>query len=78
MTVVMPILEHLRYAFYVLIVVSMVLGLGLSIAEGVGFLRNFGAMEVLISPYYIAPVYAIGFGLAPVLSERFPRKRDWQ
>ena len=74
----MPIFERLQYALYVLIAVSMIVGLALSIVQGMGLLHDFSVIGLLTHPLFVAPVYAVGFIVGPTLSERLPRKRDWQ
>lgn len=74
----MPIFERLQYAFYVLIVVSAIFGLGLSIVQAVGPLDDFSVIGFLTHPLFITSVYAVGFIMAPTLYKRLPFKRDWQ
>ncbi len=72
----MPVFKRLRYAMYILIAVTMVVVLLLSIGEGLGFVRGFDVQRLMFHPLYLLPVFAIGFAIAPALSERMPISGD--
>ena len=72
----MPLFKRLRYALYVLIVVTMVVLLALSLGEGVGLVRGFDVERLMFHPALHPAVYAIGFAIAPALSERLPISGD--
>lgn len=72
----MPIFERLKYAFYVLIAVTMILMLTLSVWEGLGLIRGVAFDDLAFHPLYFLPVLAVGFALAPLLSRRVPIAGD--
>jgi len=76
MSVAMSIFERLKYAIYVLIAVTMVLFLMLSLAEGLGVIRNFDIGALMFHPLFFLPVFVIGLAVAPSLSERMPVSGD--
>ncbi|MES2993458.1 MAG: hypothetical protein V4844_18690 [Pseudomonadota bacterium] len=72
----MQIFRRMRYSLYLLIAFTMVVGLTLSIGEGVGFIRGVSMQRLVFHPLYFVPVLLIGFALAPLLSERLPISGD--
>ena len=72
----MPVFKRIKYALYLLIATTMTLMLGLGIGEGLGFIRDFDVQRLMLNPLYWLPVYAIGFALAPMLSDRMPISGD--
>ena len=72
----MPVFERLKYAFYVLNAVTMILMLTLSISEGLGLIRGVAFDDLAFHPLYLLSVLAVGFGLAPLLSKRVPIAGD--
>ena len=46
--------------------------LALSVGEGVGLVHGFDIGRLMFIPIYFLPVLAIGFAVAPALSERLP------
>lgn len=70
--------QRLRYALYLHIVVTAILGLILSIASAdvIAFIPRMNVGELISSPYYFVPAYAICFLVAPWISLRYPIKRN--
>jgi len=76
MFMAMPIVNRLRYAFYVLIGVTMIVMLALSIGEGIGYVRGVNVERLMLHPLYFLPVLAVGYLVAPILFERIPISGD--
>jgi len=73
----MPILGRLRYALYMFIVVTMIVTLVLSVAQGVDLdPSDLSVGRLVLSPFYCLPVYVFCFALAPNLAQRFPVSGD--
>jgi hypothetical protein len=61
---------------YVLIAVTMVVGLALSVGEGIGFISGVSVPQLIFHPLYFVPVFVIGFTFAPLISGRLPISGD--
>jgi hypothetical protein len=72
----MSILSRLKYAMCVLIAITMVLMLTLAIGEGIGIAQGFDIPGLMRNPFYFAPVFLVGFIVAPALSGRVPVSGD--
>lgn len=68
----MQILKRLRYAMHVLIAVTMVVGLALSVGQGVGLIEGVSVSRLMFHPLYVVPIFVVGLALAPLLLKRSP------
>jgi hypothetical protein len=72
----MPLFDRFRYALYAAAVGAAALGLVIALlsADAIGVLPT-KAFDWIMSPWYMAVIYAVAFALSPILARRFPITR---
>ena len=76
----MSLFNRLRYALYLMIATTMIVGLVVSIAsaDAVALLPAIDAGALVSHPLYLAAVYLASFIAAPWFHEHFPIHGSWK